>query len=439
MQGNGRDFTVHSQGKILQSFAMEEDPRWLLAQRVAGSTLFQRSVRLKALLLYVAEQALSRPGEALNEYQIGRAVFERPPEYSPSEDNIVRVQARHLRARLEEYFENEGKAEALILEIPKGGYLPMFRARVEQVEVVVPREAPEKVPAVGWKWAWYAIGLSAAAMLGWLAHGWRSEAARGGPPSWILAALFENQERARMITPDSSFGLLQGFLGRNLTLNDYLRPGYPNELIEATVKDETLRARARSVASRPYTTYGNLLIAGQGMALAERHGWRLSLEFCRQLTPREVGSGNLILVGSPQSNPWVGLFEKDGDFQSYHDLNLKVGGIRNLRPAAGEAKEYVTEPRHGYSGEAYALVGLHVKKGSRVLTLAGTNMEGTEAAWDFVSTPDQAKLLGERAGWNGLPEGEAKLEAVLRTYVLAGAARDTKIVAVRVRRLENGR
>jgi hypothetical protein len=159
----------------------------------------------------------------------------------------------------------------------------------------------------------------------------------------------------------------------------------------------------------------------------------MSLEFSRQLAARDLESGNLILVGSPQSNPWVSLFEKEGNFQSFHDLGVKRGGIRNLQPAAGEAREYVTEPRHGYSGEAYALVGLHLKKGARVLTLAGTNMEGTEAAWEFVSTPEKARLLWEMAKWSKLPEGEARLEAVLRTYVLAGAARDTKIVAVRVR------
>lgn len=420
---------MHSQGKSSQSSALEEDPRWQLAQRIAGSGLFQRSVRLKALLLYVAEQALARPGEALNEYQIGCAVFERPKEYSPSEDNIVRVQARHLRARLEEYFENEGKAEPLILEIPKGGYLPVFRAREEVVaEVVAAGVERRGIPQL-----WVAAAIVLAAVVGWFAHSWVSVVAVKGEASWLLAALFERQAAVRLVAPDSSFGLLQGFLGRNLSLNDYLQPGYPGELIESSFASEALRERARSVASRPYTTYGNLLIAGKASALAERQGWKMSLEFSRQLAARDLESGNLILVGSPQSNPWVSLFEKEGNFQSFHDLGVKRGGIRNLQPAAGEAREYVTEPRHGYSGEAYALVGLHLKKGARVLTLAGTNMEGTEAAWEFVSTPEKARLLWEMAKWSKLPEGEARLEAVLRTYVLAGAARDTKIVAVRVR------
>jgi hypothetical protein len=418
---------VHSQGKSSQSSALEEDPRWLLAQRIAGSTLFQRSVRLKSLLLFVAEQALARPGEALNEYQIGRAVFERPAEYSPSEDNIVRVQARHLRARLEEYFENEGKAEPLILEIPKGGYLPVFRPREEAVaEVALPRVERRSMLR-----AWIVAALPLAVAAGWFGHVWQSGVASKGEASWMLAALFDKQAPVRLVAPDSSFGLLQGFLGRNLTLNDYLQPGYPGELIDSSFADEALRERARSVASRPYTTYGNLLIAGKASGLAERFGWKMSLGFSRQLAARELEAGNLILVGSPQSNPWVSLFEKEGNFQSFHDLGLKRGGIRNLQPAAGEEREYVTEPRHGYSGEAYALVGLHLKKGSRVLTLAGTNMEGTEAAWEFVATPEKAQVLWEMAKWRKMPEGDARLEAVLRTYVLAGAARDTKVVAVR--------
>lgn len=404
----------------------------MLAQRIAGSALFQRSVRLKALLLFVAERALVRPGEALNEYQIGCAVFERPVEYSPSEDNIVRVQARHLRARLEEYFENEGKSEALILEIPKGGYLPVFRAREEAVREVVaaPVVAPE---GRGQARVWMGVAMVAAALAGWFGHSFVKGTGGKGEASWMLAALFEKQAVVRLVAPDSSFGLLQGFLGRNLSLNDYLLPGYPGELIASGFASEALRERARSVASRPYTTYGNLLIAGKASALAERQGWKLSLEYSRQLAARDLEKGNLILVGSPQTNPWVSLFEKEGNFQSFHDLGMKRGGIRNVQPRAGEAREYVTEPRHGYSGEAYALVGLHLKRGARVLTLAGTNMEGTEAAWEFVATPEKARQLWEKAGWTRLPEGEARLEAVLRTYVLAGAARDTTVVVVRAR------
>jgi len=419
---------VVSQGKVSPLPDIREDPRWLLARRIASSTLFQRSPRLKALLLYVTENSLLNPGAALNEHQIGCAVFERAADYSPGEDNIVRVQARHLRSRLEEYFQNEGRAEPLVLEIPKGGYIPAFRPREEETPVF-----PERRARLGWPL--YAAGLVLAAAAGWFLHGARISSGTE-PQSWMLAAIFGQGEPVRLVVPDSSFGLLQGFVARNLTLDDYLKPGYPAEIIDSGEIDKRYRNRAQAVASRPYTTYPDVVIASRAAALAERNGWKLSLAFPRQITPRDIEAGHFVLVGSPKSNPWTGLFERDTTFHSFYDIATARGGIRNPKPTPGEASEYVTEPRHGYSGEAYALVGLHLTKKGNVLTLAGTNMEGTEAAWEFVSSPEKARSLAERAGWSSVPGGEAHLEAVLRTHVLAGFSRDTQIVAVRQRRVK---
>src|SRR5207302_1998702 len=56
------------------------------------------------------------------------------------EDNIVRVQARHLRAKLEQYFDTEGKDEPMVVTIPRGSYVPTFEARPAA-------EPPGEVPA----------------------------------------------------------------------------------------------------------------------------------------------------------------------------------------------------------------------------------------------------------------------------------------------------
>ncbi|HWC78297.1 MAG TPA: hypothetical protein VG778_12585, partial [Blastocatellia bacterium] len=56
-------------------------------------------------------------------------VFQRSAHYNPTEDNIVRSQARLLRQRLQNYFESEGNSEPVILVVPKGGYTPEFVER----------------------------------------------------------------------------------------------------------------------------------------------------------------------------------------------------------------------------------------------------------------------------------------------------------------------
>src|SRR6202023_2781778 len=69
-------------------------------------------------------------------------VLHRPPGYKSSEDSIVRTHARLLRQRLAEYFSTEGAAEATIIEVPKGHYLPTFRPRQSE-----PAPAPFPLPA----------------------------------------------------------------------------------------------------------------------------------------------------------------------------------------------------------------------------------------------------------------------------------------------------
>src|SRR5882724_8314284 len=107
-----------------------EDERWALIQRVAASQPFARAVQLRGFLLFAASRALSGRPDEINEYEIARAVLGRKASFDPHEDNIVRVQARHLRAKLEQYFETEGKQESVVVTIPKGTYVPIFAPRL---------------------------------------------------------------------------------------------------------------------------------------------------------------------------------------------------------------------------------------------------------------------------------------------------------------------
>src|SRR6266403_3542533 len=110
------------------------DVRWEVAQKVAASASFHRSPRLRELLLYICDRALQNRPADLREQQIGCAVFGRKPDYNPGEDNIVRVEIRQLRKRLEEYFSTEGKDEPYVVLIPKGAYLPVIESREQIAE-----------------------------------------------------------------------------------------------------------------------------------------------------------------------------------------------------------------------------------------------------------------------------------------------------------------
>jgi hypothetical protein len=84
---------------------------------------------LQRFLRYVVEETLAGRGDLLKEYSVGSSVFSRGQDFNPKIDPIVRVQARNVRARLEQYYAGPGAGDSVIIELPKGTYVPVFRLR----------------------------------------------------------------------------------------------------------------------------------------------------------------------------------------------------------------------------------------------------------------------------------------------------------------------
>ena len=97
--------------------------------RILASATFRQVDRLKRFLSFIVLEALAGRGDQLKEYVIGVQVFDKDSSFDPRADPIVRVQARRLRARLVRYYREEGGADAIVIELPKGGYTPVFKTR----------------------------------------------------------------------------------------------------------------------------------------------------------------------------------------------------------------------------------------------------------------------------------------------------------------------
>ena len=110
-------------------------------RRILVGDGFKRSERICRFLSYAVERTLQGHGGELKESVLAVEVYNRPPDYNPKIDPIVRNDARRLRAKLSEYYETEGSGDPVIIEIPKGSYLPLFRERE-----ALPRAARES----GW-------------------------------------------------------------------------------------------------------------------------------------------------------------------------------------------------------------------------------------------------------------------------------------------------
>jgi TolB-like protein/Flp pilus assembly protein TadD len=99
--------------------------------RILASKTFSQVERLKLFVSFIVSETISGRGGDLKEYVVGVQVFGKEPSFDPRTDPIVRVQARRLRTRLARYYRDEGNNDELIIDLPKGGYAPVFRAREE--------------------------------------------------------------------------------------------------------------------------------------------------------------------------------------------------------------------------------------------------------------------------------------------------------------------
>jgi len=97
--------------------------------RVLASPTFRQVDRLKRFLTFITLEAAAGHGDQLKEYVIGVQVFGKEESFDPRTDPIVRVQARRLRTRLVRYYRDEGANDDVVIDLPKGGYAPVFRRR----------------------------------------------------------------------------------------------------------------------------------------------------------------------------------------------------------------------------------------------------------------------------------------------------------------------
>lgn len=97
--------------------------------RILQHALFVRSARLRRFLEFTIGYRFVGRADELKEYVLGIEVFDRPPAHDPRIDPIVRVEARRLRAKLCGYYESEGAQDPVIIDYPRGSYVPEIRLR----------------------------------------------------------------------------------------------------------------------------------------------------------------------------------------------------------------------------------------------------------------------------------------------------------------------
>ncbi len=97
--------------------------------RILNSATFREAGRLKRFLECIVNETVEGRGDELKEYVVAVQVFDKKTSFDPRTDPIVRVQARRLRSTLERYYQEEGVKDGVLIDLPKGGYSPIFKTR----------------------------------------------------------------------------------------------------------------------------------------------------------------------------------------------------------------------------------------------------------------------------------------------------------------------
>jgi len=150
------------------------DIRAELAQ-VLASAGFARNARMSRFLAFLVDRHLEGHDAELKESLIAIEVFGRRPDYDPKQDSIVRTEAARLRARLAEHYAGAGRQSFVIVDIPKGRYVPVFRYRDAPRAVpgdVAAQPAPERRARSRWLLvASFCVALVLGGAAWWSLHG----------------------------------------------------------------------------------------------------------------------------------------------------------------------------------------------------------------------------------------------------------------------------
>jgi hypothetical protein len=414
---------------------------------------------------------LSGRGAELNEYLIGREVFDRDDSYNPATDPIVRVGAHSVREKLALYYQREGADDAIRIEIPVGSYEPVF-IRTGQAQPSEAAPAPT-AEAETWKQAPGAGAVESAT--------YESQSRAGGKKRLLamrmavaalsivviilLAIIFNQREGAE------SGALAKNKIVLGAVWEPFLKSPEPTLLImsnpivyrTATGADPDMATR-RSVAMSPeqaailtsasggrlpskpdhplqlipafnmYTGIGEAIGVYRLSLLLREAGEQTLLKQSRSIAPEDLRDHDIILLGSVYSNQW----SKPLSIKENFVYNTR-GAIENLAPVAGEQSEYkaVFDERTGNLLEDYALVTVTpgVTGQRTIMVLAGIYSEGTEAASEFVTNPNYLDDLNRLLKESGAQAGAPKYYQALRKVRVENAF-PTKVSLLTVRELQ---
>jgi hypothetical protein len=398
-------------------------------ERLLAHPLFSNSKRYPALLAYTVEQSLLGNAGELKERSIAVEVFGRAPSYDANADPVVRITAGEVRKRLTQYYYDVSHRGELVIELPIGSYVPVFRGperpAVEPepagetseapAGTLIPAFPPAPAPRGPWRWWIFAamvIFVAAAATAGWLAGRRYHE---DPPPPSNIDRFWEPMTAS--LNP-TTFCL--GEPAKNIDLdavNSYDAP------VVSDSKPEQLYVRLH--LSGHLALADVITLTRTVAALASR---RKSFRILPSSEAKfsQLREGPVVLIGA-FDNIWTLRVTQKLRF----GFESKEGEALLVDRKSPKATSWATAwdlPYRKLSRDYAIVARIHdATTGQPVIIAAGISEEGTEAAGEILYNPLYLDSLLAKAppNWDKM-----NMEAVIETQVIEGHPGPPTILAV---------
>ncbi len=376
-------------------------------ERILSSPAFSQSQRISRFLRFVVEEVLKNGPDQLKEYSLGVTVFDRDAEYDPRTDSIVRVEAGRVRNKLREYYDKEGREDRVIIDLPKGSYIPSITTREAR------REGRRLSGTAIGRGKLLLILLGASALLSASLAVYRTyenaelrkelEATHRPVVAPEIRTLW-----APFLSPGAQTYVVFGspFFFFSPANRLFIRP-YDIRDAQSSETDPVFRKLQERFGPIIPTPRYDYVLEGDSLALQRltdflvRTGVAVKPMPAYTTTWDAIQSGNIILLGAPRMNHLLSHFPRDMDFEWESETNLRN---RNRQP--GEQEVYTGMGPQGYSSVArdprehfydYAVVGLFpgLRPDREILVISAHGGPGVSEAVEYLTRSETLRQLSD--------------------------------------------
>lgn len=339
-------------------------------------------------------------------------------------------------------FRYEGSGEAWSLEIPKGGYIPIFTKRETAIveEYVLPAPTAPAAPLVDvarrWQYVSAALAVVAIGALVTAVWLWRAARTETPAPSIVSVVLARGPQATRVVVGDFGIVLMEMANRRIVSVEDYINRSYVNSH-PATHPEPFLPNLWNVFSLGQIVSFPDVAAVSAIMRLSGAEGRKAIVQDARQITARDLRFGNFILLSAPIASPWMTLFEDKLNFRyrvSFEENSPSmVTAFENLHPLPGEKPVYRADATTPGYGVTYGLVAKvpNLTGTGKVLLLYGLKYTGLEAAGEYATDPKMAAGLAELLHVRNI-EDASDFEVLIETYAIDTAPRYVKLAALRI-------